>query len=73
MSSWQRRMAAVDRRLTFHATNVDQPTAPSPSREHRDEHPAAPPATSAAARLAALLREDQRAATHDHVALAGTA
>jgi hypothetical protein len=70
MSSWQRRKAAVDRRLTFQATNPE----PSRSAGYGNERAgAAGSAPSAATRLAALLREEQRVAADDPVVLAGTA
>lgn len=80
MSSWQRRMAAVDRRFSFHATisehtaDEPEPGAAGPVESPVPLAPAPPsPPPSVAARLAAMLREDQLAARHDRVVLAGTA
>jgi hypothetical protein len=86
MTSWQRRMEAVDRRFSHHASVSDHPSGrwkpPDEAPEGREaDEPAVAVAPSialadspgTAARLAALLREDQRAAHDRRVVLAGTA
>lgn len=84
MTSWQRRMAAVDRRFTFQATIVEvEPVgsvpdtgagdSPAGVEVSRDDPVTALPSPGTAARLAALLREDERVLTHPRMRLAGTA
>jgi hypothetical protein len=85
MTSWNRRMTAVDRRLSRHATVADQPrdaAEPTPGPAAAGAGGPAPvgPASirsaapsGPAARLAELLRADQLGGHGPTVVLAGTA
>ena len=81
MTSWNRRMAAVDRLFAHQTTTVEHEAGeggsdPAGLEGLGTEAPAAvslPPAPGTAARLAALLREDLRLAHEGSAVLAGTA
>ena len=86
MRSWQRRMAAADRRFSFHAATTDQPAPDTEPAEMSGPiesstltltaattGPPQPTAPSAATQLAALLRAERTAGDAPAVLLVGTA